>query len=354
MTSLRAIVERTLIAGASVLAALGGSELVLRAGLVSNPLSRRLAASGSRDPSASRVLLIGDSFVYKGGRLDSLLTEALGQAGAQVVNVAVPGAGPLQYEAALDAFGARVHPRLVLLSVFAGNDITDMMTDPSGRRSLWSELHGWLRPRLWRLSLYHLVNAVRAEVTERRALGAAIAALPAGMDPELASLARQGRVSAFLLAAPADRKRTFFGDNLLLDRPESRRTFVELTHILERMDRVTHKLGADFVIVVFPDATQLGDSRAAWWRRLGYVVDDRISKQPVLQRELRHWANDHGVHIIDLLPAFSTRSVDDLYLPMDVHLNDAGDALAARMLTDSIVAILGQKGAGEALARPRP
>lgn len=324
---------------ASAAASILVCEALLRQGLVSNPLSRRLAAQGTHSADAPLVLLIGDSFLYKEGLLDSLLSSHLGSRGLRLVNLAVPGAGPIQYEASLVAFGRRLRPDIVVVGIYAGNDITDLLYHPDYRdRSLRGAATMWLRPRLWRWHLYHVANAVRNRVSQGRALTNAAESVAQTADPEHARLTREGLVSPFFLAAPPSIKQTFLADNLLLARPESRTAFEDLTALLDGMHERSVALGARLLIVVFPEASQVSHRGFEFWRRVGFSVDSVAATVPLIQNRLSQWAADRGVLLVDCLPALRDDPDVEYYSDMDVHFNEAGNRAVAILLATAIVA----------------
>lgn len=327
----------------SVLVALLLVELALHLEIVPNPLSERLATLEPSEPPSARVLVIGDSFVYKGGELDSLLGQALVQKGAQVRNVAVPGAGPLHYLAAFRAFAPRFDPDVVLVGLFAGNDISDLMFHPdyssSSRRS-W--LRAWLRPYLWRSHLYSFYAAARARRAQARATSEVKQDLLPEVDPVLVEMAQAGQVNPGLLSLPPDRKKLYFKENLLLETPESRRAFDELTVILDTIAAQSRRRSAVLVVAVFPETTQVNDSSFDFYRRAGFTIDEKTLGSAELQAELRRWADDSGIVLIDLLPLFQQHADEDLYLQFDVHFNARGNALAAGEITKALAAIVEQ------------
>lgn len=86
-------------------------------------------------PGVRRILLIGDSFVFGvgvplqdtlGEQLERALnTDAQGSAPVEVVAVGVPGYGPDDYALLAERWVPRLHPDLVVVGLFTGNDIYD-------------------------------------------------------------------------------------------------------------------------------------------------------------------------------------------------------------------------------------
>ncbi|HET8649875.1 MAG TPA: GDSL-type esterase/lipase family protein [Gemmatimonadales bacterium] len=89
-------------------------------------------AQGFRNPvpcdSDTDIVVIGDSEVFGYGVDDSvtwtsLLSKQLPQ--SCITNLGLPGMSPTQYLRVYQRFGAPLHPKLVILGLFPGNDLDD-------------------------------------------------------------------------------------------------------------------------------------------------------------------------------------------------------------------------------------
>ncbi len=96
------------------------------------------------------------------------------------------------------------------------------------------------------------------------------------------------------------------------------------------------------VVAVFPETAQVNDSSFDFYRRAGFTIDEKTLGSAEIQEELRQWADDSGIVLIDLLPLFQQHADDDLYLPFDVHFNARGNALAAGEIAKALAAIVDQ------------
>ncbi len=92
----------------------------------------RLDSKGFRNPEPwpepARIVVLGDSMAFGYGADDgadwvSLLRSRL--PGVGIVNLGLIGSGPLQQERIFERFGAELRPSIVLLCLFAGNDLDD-------------------------------------------------------------------------------------------------------------------------------------------------------------------------------------------------------------------------------------
>ena len=92
----------------------------------------RLDGKGFRNPEPwpqpARLVLLGDSMAFGYGASDGSDWPSLLRArmpGAGLVNLGVIGSGPLQQERIYERFAAPLRPEVVLLALFAGNDLDD-------------------------------------------------------------------------------------------------------------------------------------------------------------------------------------------------------------------------------------
>lgn len=93
----------------------------------------------ARTPGCCRILIVGDSFGWFGGRagnytaiLQQQLDQRFGSNRVELINTGYPGAGPREYLAILKKYGLPYQPDLVLLTFYVGNDYAE--ADPSIRR----------------------------------------------------------------------------------------------------------------------------------------------------------------------------------------------------------------------------
>jgi lysophospholipase L1-like esterase len=86
-------------------------------------------------PERADIVVLGDSMAFGYGVDDdktwtALLANRL--QGSRIINLGVPDAGPQQYLRIYERFGQALHPALVLLCLFPGNDVGD-----AGRFDRW-------------------------------------------------------------------------------------------------------------------------------------------------------------------------------------------------------------------------
>lgn len=105
-------------------------EAALRWGLIPNPQNNRLQLQGKLDNESHRLLILGDSFIFKPGLLGKKLANELASKDVTVLNLATGGSGPFEYRTEMKAAGVDFKPDVVLLAYYAGNDLTDVRNNP--------------------------------------------------------------------------------------------------------------------------------------------------------------------------------------------------------------------------------
>lgn len=309
-------------------------EGTLRLGFIDNPLYKRLTPRGMTSTPRTKVLIVGDSFIYKDGNLDKKIVEGLGAYDTGVLNVGVPGMGPIDYLSALKAFGTDFKPDVIILGYYAGNDLTDVQFHRSivEADNLKGKLKNSFRPFLHRIYGYHLFVHFRS-IQELKILRSQSTLDAPGVDQQLAELALEGRdVNPFLLAMAPERKATFLADNLLMETESNRRAAARLVDILSDVNSISQSIGARLLIVIFPETTQVNHSHFEFYQKAGLTTDERTLNTAVPQELIKDAGFRLDIPVLDLLPAFRERMEQELYRDNDMHFNDEGDALAAELI----------------------
>ena len=281
---------------------------------------------------APPVLGLGDSFAFGWGvnledtyyyRLEEHLNQ---RRPIRVVKASTPGTGTGDQFRLLETIGDQYHPQLVILSLFVGNDFTDVQmgglaqfTVEDGllvRRELaaqsWSSR--W-RSILARSShLLQFLRAVQLSYAQRQAAGPHTNAGLAARDPWLREFAK-----IHLRQWPPDTERGV------------RET---LGYLDQFLDYCRHH-DADFVLLVLPRSYQIySEEQREMQQAFGWKDDDLDMDHP--QRALAEWAASRPVRLLDLLPEFrrhaAAHPASKLYHYPDAHFNAAGHRLTAEFL----------------------
>jgi hypothetical protein len=256
-----------------------------------------------------RIAALGDSFALGPAVpfADNYLTILEGLlSDTEIYNFGVSGAGPREYHAILRRDVWRFHPDLVLMSVFVGNDVTEIMAtprhlDPRRHAVYLLASHSWqLARERWR---QEKTPAAQPEFTT------ASAALSSESFLEVEAR----RLAVCQNPAP-----------LALERKWQ----AALAHLdAIRVECAAHQV--PLAVVLIPDEFQVNPAvLAAAWE--GSHLPDGCFERAWPQLRLRAFFADQEVPCLDLLPAFER--VPDTYAPRDTHWNRRGNRLAAEQI----------------------
>jgi lysophospholipase L1-like esterase len=351
---------------------------------------------GAKAPGTYRVVVLGDSFTWGYGVAEeeaypAVLARRLAersQRRVEVVNLGLPGAGPLDYLHHLRHTGAELAPDLVVVGLFA-NDVNDLYQlrrfgtrspvfalaerqETPARRPWWRRAAAATTPtlyvlagRAWRGATATAGEAHAATAAEPPSRGddpAAIAAwLGARYDRRDAVLARYralpSRVRAgldrILAGGPLGQEveaRLALGalvdpeaerDTILLRSPERRAAWRETEDVLAEIIGTARRAGARTVLAVLPAAEQVDRRRWPALVAAGYRMDPAMLTDTTVPDRTAALAARHGAAFADLVGAFRARPDQPLYYILDEHWTAAGHRLAADTLADTIAPLLG-------------
>jgi hypothetical protein len=304
---------------------LAGLEIVCRMGWIPNP-RYRLARLCQAPGAGRRVLILGDSFTFDfEGSYGRLLDEHLRGTGAYVVNLAQPGAGPLDYLERLRTCGPGLAPNIVIVNYYVGNDTSDTMVAlqrrsalrDGGRTVLNASYVGALALEL--RFRWHEARRVR---TLRDQQGRVLADGREVLSPFLVEAGR---------AYPGE-----IVDNLLVEEPGLRQAFDVNRGLLREMVRLTDASGGRLLLAVLPATTQVSRGHARFYADLGFRMDERAFTADTPQRLLREFCEEERLSCVDLLGAFRSRQPRQFYLDNDDHWNPDGQELAYSVVREKL------------------
>jgi hypothetical protein len=289
----------------------------------------------ARSPGAYRIAAIGDSFTVGAGEYSktwpALLEHDLSarlQRPVEVFALGVPGVGP-QFELKLwELERDLLRPDLVIVAFFVGNDFTDdeeYGLHPSGEARLVRTSY---TARLLR-------NLYRVRTERRR-------------GEEVPPPGTSGRSGGYEVPAGDIERLTFSAERhlqieayrLQICLREHRADFLRLAanvaRVLQRFQAEVRAAGADFAVMIVPDEFQVDDGlRRDVLALLGLPSSEVDLDFP--QERLKQLLDEAGIRHLDLLPAFRHAGRSErLYYERNTHWNDAGNALAARLLADDV------------------
>jgi lysophospholipase L1-like esterase len=360
------------------------------------------ALPGPKAAHVYRIVVLGDSFTWGYGvrerqaypaRLEGRLNAQLHARGSrrrvEVVNLGLPGAGPLDYLHHLRHTGLPLAPDLVVVGLFA-NDVNDLyQVEHFGTRSplyaLAALRAGGLAPRAWwrraaegaAPNLYVLASRASRRLSPgpREASAAAGDAAPPTSGPPPAALvaalgARYGRqdemTARYRALAPADRAAVdgllrgappgddvrapvllaalvdpeAERDGILLRSPGRREALRDTARTLARLVRLARSAGADTALVVLPAGEQVDRSRWPALQSVGFRLEADMLLDTTLADAVREVAVREGARFVDLVALFRRRGAAGRYFVQDEHWNGRGQALAAAEIADALAFVV--------------
>lgn len=313
----------------------------------------------------TRVAIVGDSFVAGLGvaddqvfprLLERRLAEPSDEENIQVLNLGRAGSSTIREADLYETVGREFEPDVVVLAVFLGNDLVEILEEHDAE-----ELDAWTPPGRLRSLAYRafpnlyleLAMQKAARVSEnihqersKEALWESVknAAERKGLDLEAVRArfqnmpedviedTRKGLFSqsTFLLAC-LEPDRLVRG--LSPDEEFQKTAWPRLETQLDRMKRLTDSDGARFIIVLIPHAVQVNPEAWDFCRDLGYRMrEDWLTKASFLQQAIPGWCESNRVPCLDLTPKLR-EFPKPVYYPKDGHWNPRGHRAVAEWIS---------------------
>jgi hypothetical protein len=314
----------------------------------------------------TRLAIVGDSFVAGLGvaddevfprLLEDRLSESSGPGTIQVLNLGRAGSSAIREADLYETVGRPFQPDAVVLAVFLGNDLVEILEEHNAE-----ELKAWTPPGLLRGLVYRAYPNLYLELAMQKAARASEQTGEARSKEELwefvrAAAQRKGLepdpVRARFERMPQDviddtRKGLFSQSTFLLACVEPDRlvkglspdedflvsAWPRLKNQLERMKRLAEADETRFLIVLIPHAAQVDPAAWEFCERIGFQMrKDWLTEPSFLQNEIPAWCETHQVPCLDLTPKLREAS-DPVYYPKDGHWNPRGHELVAKWLSE--------------------
>lgn len=272
-------------------------------------------------PERAEIVAVGDSLTYSlmvdvDQAWTTLLDDSLPD--IRVITLGIVGAAPEQYLRAFETYGPELSPKLVLVGLFMGNDMTDAAVFNRWWRDARDEDFRYFRsgtratgPRAWlrQLSRKSYLAAMLAELRRARDEDRFLA----GETIELASGERVQIVPRFLTTSISNETSGSASFRLVIDG-------------LARIDALAASRGAACLVLLFPSKEEVYGQFAS--RQLGDLSG------PVIEE-----LEQRGIEYFDLVPVFQERVRDGraLFLEVDGHPTALGYALIAESVREHLV-----------------
>jgi hypothetical protein len=317
------------------------SEIILRLGIVENPLFERRQIRGKVNHHRYKLLVIGDSFIVPKGLLGRLLSRDLGSFDVAVLNAATSGTGPFEYLEEMKTVGTEFKPDVVLLSYYVGNDLTNVQNHPKfkafregDRRTGLAINSSSSRPIFRRLYLYHYLlrigQAIRRQLFNYKEMEAA------GIPGDLIEDAKMLKLNPWLLKLAFDEK-NYFLDNLLMETGENMRAWQKVKELLTEVHEICIRHNAQLIMIVFPASVQVNQSHFQFLKRLGFNMDDRTLKSAKPQQLISEFCGERKIHCLDMLDSLRARKAEEFFRDKDDHFNQAGNQLVESLIVEFIL-----------------
>jgi hypothetical protein len=316
-------------------------EFILRVGIVENPRFDRRQIQGKVNHHKYKLLVVGDSFIVPKSLLGRLLPHDLGFYDVAVLNAATGGTGPFEYLEEMKTVGTEFKPDVVLLSYYAGNDLTNVQNHPKFKPFRQRDNQTGVainssssRPFFRHLYLYHYL--LRSSQIVRRRFFNYEEMEAAGIPPDLIEDAKTSKINPWLLKLALDQK-NYFLDNLLMETDENMRAWRKAKELLTEVHEICTRHNSQLVMIVFPASVQVNESHFEFLKRLRFNMDDRTLNSAKPQRLLLEFCRERNVRCLDVLPSFRARRSEEFYRDKDDHFNEAGNRLAETLIVEFIL-----------------
>ncbi|MFO1125201.1 MAG: SGNH/GDSL hydrolase family protein [Methylocystis sp.] len=264
-----------------------------------------------KSPGNYRILSVGDSFVFGvvpyEFNYNTILSRLLRESGynAEVINMGIPGAAPRNYYTILETEGSALHPDLVIVSFFIGNDFEAV-----------DQVRSW-QSYSFVVSLLKYIGDVAGKTN-----------LTPWSVGEVYDDSKKSFTDEDYDILEMKRSWVFKKDN-----PLYKKMYDMTLNDIKLIRELCKKLNSKLLIAIIPDELQINLALRNRALSLAHSSEDAFDfEQP--NRMLAGSLTDLGITYIDLLPALRQESESKaVYKPNDSHWNLKGNAVAAHELS---------------------
>jgi hypothetical protein len=299
-----------------------------------------------KTPGVFRILIVGDSFNWAGGRegnyatlLEHMLDEQYGQHKIDVINVGYPMTHTGEQLAMLKKYALQYNPDLVILGFFAGNDFFE--ADPNRKRIIVDDVYvdidkrgerrflGYPMLAQSRLLLfikqkYQIYMETRGAQREAQELAASI-----GQPVKAGTLTEETLLRI-------ERAKLEFC-NVKTPEKQFQKNIDHIFQSIIEMNDLLQSRNIRFAVAIYPGEIQVDPN-------LFNAVSERFKLNKAdynlrsAQDLLGSFLHARGIRYLDLLDQFAAEGQKQkLYLFRDTHWNSAGNRLAADILFKDLV-----------------
>jgi len=279
-------------------------------------------------PDKKYILMVGDSFTFGEGvnspdSAPEILNRLLEQYNKDllVINAGRTGASIVQYKHYIDKYKSIVRPKLVIMTVFVGNDFMRLFL---GRFSLQLKIDEYLDKII---SGYQEKKASNKKTIQNY------------YDKKFFGRDNVNRVNV--------EENVFYDTSLLrsaFNRPNiindtlvdfDQYVFIDNMNFIKRIKENLEYQGIDFILVLVPVACQVNQKYLDIYREAGFNLDDRLLSISPLQDAIVEYCKSKDIDCIDILPLFR-KAEDNVYYLKDIHCTPLGYKIIAQAISDYI------------------
>jgi lysophospholipase L1-like esterase len=286
-------------------------------------------------PKSADIVTLGDSVVFGQGVEDEQAWPAIvarSFPANRVINLGLIGGGPQQYLRIYETFGQQLHPKVVLVGLFMGNDFWDaemferwVKSGAGGSYMVWRDFG---RPTSVSLSLQQPLSSLESALFWRAQLLARKSYLCNLLLFSLGDLMR-GASSGVKVFEARDGTRLELAPGVLANNTKKAhpgdQVFQSLIETLQRIHSVARENGATAIVILQRSKEEV------YLPLLGEPVPDAATP-------LRAELEKRGIAYLDLLQEFRRRAAggEVLFFETDGHPNRRGYALIAELVTSHL------------------
>jgi len=296
-----------------------------------------------KTPGIYRILVVGDSFGWAGGRegnytamLERQLDNHYGYHRIDIINAGYPMTQTAEQLVMLKKYGLQYHPDLVILGFFVGNDFID--GNPNRKRIVVNDLYIDIDRRREHIILgYPIVFQSRLLLYVKQKYKIFTELRKAASEPR--QQLSQEQPGTFAEATFLDLERAeleFFNINS----SRKGRFQKNINYILQsiaEMDALLKSQNIKFIVAIYPDVFQINKTLLK-----GIVERFRLRIEDydldLAQNILKSFLQSKDISYIDFTDRFRSEGQEkDLYILRDSHWNRSGNQLAADILFETLV-----------------
>ena len=297
-----------------------------------------------KTPGIYRILVVGDSFGWAGGRegnyttvLERQLDNHYGYHRIDIINAGYPMTQTAEQLVMLKKYGLQYHPDLVILGFFVGNDFID--GNPNRKRIVVNDLYIDIDRRRERIILgYPIVFQSRLLLFLKQKYKIFTELRKAERAEPSRSLSQEERGTlsegTFLDLERAELE--FFNTNS----SRKGRFQKNINYILQsiaEMDALLKSRNIKFIVAIYPDVFQINKTllKVIVERFRLHIEDYDLN---LAQNILKSFLQSKDISYIDFAGRFKSEGQEkDLYVLRDPHWNRSGNQLAADILFETLV-----------------